>query len=72
MPGNIFSPGGTWDLKLKKNPIEVSKMLEQKVPLKRLGKPEEVAELIVFLSSKKASFITGSCFVIDGGQTINF
>lgn len=71
-PGNIFSPGGTWDLKLKKNPIEVSKMLEQKVPLKRLGKPEEVAELIVFLSSKKASFITGSCFVIDGGQTINF
>ena len=71
-PGNIFSPGGTWDLKLKKNPIEVNKMLEQKVPLKRMGKPEEVAELIVFLSSKKASFITGSCFVIDGGQTINF
>lgn len=38
-------------------------------PLKRLGQPEEVAELVLFLASRKASFITGSLQVIDGGYT---
>lgn len=40
-----------------------------KVPLGRWGRPEEVAELFVFLSSSRSSYITGQCFVIDGGQT---
>ena len=44
-------------------------MLDEKVSLKRFGKPEEVADLVLFISSDKAKFITGSCFVIDGGQT---
>jgi len=39
------------------------------VPLKRLGKPEEIAELIVFLSSDKAAFITGATIAVDGGKT---
>jgi NAD(P)-dependent dehydrogenase (short-subunit alcohol dehydrogenase family) len=38
-------------------------------PLKRLGQPEEVAELVLFLASDKAKFITGSLQVIDGGYT---
>ena len=44
-------------------------MIESQVPMKRFGKPEEVAELVSFICSDKASFITGACFVIDGGQT---
>ncbi len=40
-----------------------------RVPLKRLGKPEEIAESIVFLSSEKASFITGATIAVDGGKT---
>ena len=68
-PGNIFIQGGTWDKKLKDNPSAVKKMIESQVPMKRFGKPEEVSELAFFLCSDKASFITGSCFVIDGGQT---
>ena len=68
-PGNIFIQDGTWDKKLKDNPVAVKKMIESQVPLKRFGKPEEVSELAFFLCSDKASFITGSCFVIDGGQT---
>lgn len=43
------------------------KFLESKHPIGRLGKPEEVAELVLFLSSDKASFITGSYHAVDGG-----
>jgi NAD(P)-dependent dehydrogenase (short-subunit alcohol dehydrogenase family) len=39
------------------------------VPLKRIGKPEEIAQTIVFVSSDKASFITGASYLVDGGKT---
>jgi NAD(P)-dependent dehydrogenase (short-subunit alcohol dehydrogenase family) len=39
------------------------------VPLKRAGKPEEVAQAIVFVSSDRASFITGVSYLVDGGKT---
>ena len=39
------------------------------VPLKRVGKPEEIAQTIAFLSSDKASFITGASYLVDGGKT---
>jgi 3-oxoacyl-[acyl-carrier protein] reductase len=71
-PGNIFFTGGTWDLKIKEDAEKVNAMLNNKVPLRRLGRPEEVAAVILFLSSTCASFITGGCFVVDGGQTTAF
>ncbi len=39
------------------------------VPLNRVGRPEEVAQTILFLASDKASFITGASYVVDGGKT---
>ncbi len=47
---------------------EMIHAFENKVPLGRLGKPEEVAALFAFLASDDAEFITGQCFVIDGGE----
>ena len=48
---------------------EVLEMLKAKHPMNRLGKAEEVAELVLFLSSEKSSFITGGYYLIDGGYT---
>ena len=39
------------------------------VPLNRAGRPEEIAETIVFLASDKASFVTGASYLVDGGKT---
>jgi NAD(P)-dependent dehydrogenase (short-subunit alcohol dehydrogenase family) len=43
--------------------------LVSRVPLKRVGRPEEIAETIAFISSDKASFITGASYLVDGGKT---
>lgn len=51
------------------NKADIHKEEENLQPLKRLGQPEEVAELVLFLASDKARFITGSLQVIDGGYT---
>lgn len=67
-PGNILAADGTWARKLAENRAAVEDMLAREVALRRLGKPEEVADLVVFLASPRAAFITGSVVVADGGQ----
>jgi 3-oxoacyl-[acyl-carrier protein] reductase len=71
-PGNIVFPGGNWDLKSKKNPRDIQKMLREKVPLQSFGEPSDIGNMVAFLLSSKAKFITGSCFVVDGGQSSLF
>ncbi len=70
-PGNIYFENGTWDKKMKENPQGVNEMLKNRVPLQRFANPEEIANLVLFISSNKAGFITGSCIIADGGQTIS-
>lgn len=48
---------------------EMRNALITKHPMGRLGKPEEVAELVLFLSSEKSSFMTGGYYLVDGGYT---
>ncbi len=45
------------------------KTMKKQIPMRRLGKPSEVADLVSFLLSDKSSYITGQTFVIDGGMT---
>jgi 3-oxoacyl-[acyl-carrier protein] reductase len=49
---------------------DVIKEIEREVPLGRLAKPEEIGELVAFMASDRASYITGSLILIDGGRTL--
>ncbi len=62
-----IAPGFIQTRLTDKLPEEVKNRYFENIPLKRFGKPEEVAELIAFLASDKASYITGTTVVIDGG-----
>jgi 3-oxoacyl-[acyl-carrier protein] reductase len=68
-PGNVLFPGGSWERHLADRREEVLRYLQAEVPMQRFGRPEEIADLVVYLSSDRASFITGACVVADGGQT---
>jgi len=62
-PGFIMTP-----MQEAEYTAEMRQAFEAKVPLRRLGRPEDVAALFAFLASDEAAFITGQCFVIDGGE----
>ena len=65
---NCVAPGLTkTDLLANLSPEQFDSLLK-KIPMERVGYPEEVADLILFLSSEKSSFITGQCFNIAGGR----
>lgn len=64
-PGNIMTEG----VKLHRTP-EYIKMMEEGVPLGRLGTPRDVANAALFLASDDAEYITGTTIIVDGGQTL--
>lgn len=67
-PGNILTEGGFWQRKLAENEGQVRDILVREVSMGRLGRPEEIADMVTFLASERASFITGAVCVVDGGQ----
>ncbi|SEP68544.1 Enoyl-(Acyl carrier protein) reductase [Streptomyces sp. yr375] len=52
---------------LTPDPEEFKQQLASRVPLGRLGRPEEIAAAVIFLASEQSSFITGSSLYVDGG-----
>ena len=58
-----------WSKKMEKSPDLVKSMLKDDVPLEKFGTPEDVANLVVWLSSDLSNFVTGSVMTSDGGQT---
>lgn len=68
-PGNIYFSDGVWDRKQREDPDATESYLRSEVPMKRFGRAEEVADAVVFVSSSRAGFLTGTCIVVDGGQS---
>lgn len=63
---NAVAPGITYTDMMKAVPKEVINPLIERIPLKRLGQPEDIANAFVFLASEKASYITGVVLSVDG------
>ncbi len=69
-PGSISHPEGSWERFQNENPPEVVEdFISRNLPLGRFGWPEPVGDLVAFLASQRADLITGSCIVVDGGQS---
>lgn len=66
-PGSVDTPMLSRALSLDADPEKLRRNLEAMHPLGRIARPEEVAEAVAFLASRRASFITGATLVVDGG-----
>ena len=70
-PGAIMIEGTGWEKEKREKP-EQFKMLLDQLPFGRMGTPEEVANVVVFLCSEVASLVNGACIMVDGGESRSF
>ncbi|PLP96724.1 SDR family oxidoreductase [Cupriavidus pauculus] len=69
-PGTIETPWFGPAFESNKEPEELRRQLAARCPMNRMGKPEEIAEAVLWLASDRASFATGSVLAVDGGASI--
>lgn len=68
-PGSILFPGGSWERRQKENPEGIAAFVKAELPFGRFGTPEEVADVVVFLASERARWVSGACINVDGCQS---
>jgi 3-oxoacyl-[acyl-carrier protein] reductase len=71
-PGSILFPGGSWHKRQQADPEGVAAFITAELPFGRFGRAEEVGEVVAFLASDRASWISGTSVVVDGGQSRAF
>ncbi|KMY53275.1 short-chain dehydrogenase [Bacillus sp. FJAT-27231] len=72
-PGSILHETGNWKRRLEEDPERIQEFVKNDIPAGRFGTPEEVANVVAFLASDKASWIVGASINVDGGQSkMNF
>lgn len=67
-PGDTLFPGGSWERIEREDPKVFASFLRQN-PLGRMARPEEIADVVTFIASTRASFVTGANILVDGGAT---
>ena len=67
-PGSISFEGGTWWKRQQEDPQGMAEFVKREIPFGRFGTADEVGRVVAFLSSPAASWITGACIPVDGGQ----
>ena len=68
-PGSVEFPGGTWERRRTEDPALYEGTLAS-IPFGRMGRPEEIASVVLFLASPAAGWVTGQSIVVDGGQLL--
>jgi 3-oxoacyl-[acyl-carrier protein] reductase len=68
-PGSIEFPGGVWEDRRTTDPELYGNILKR-IPFGRLGHPEEIADVVLFLASPLARWVTGQTIIADGGQLL--
>ena len=67
-PGSILFPGGSWDRRRQADPEGMAEFERRELPM-GFGRPEDVANVVVFLASERARHVSGACWVVDGVQS---
>ncbi|MGE3844332.1 MAG: SDR family NAD(P)-dependent oxidoreductase [Vicinamibacterales bacterium] len=68
-PGSILFPGGSWWKRQQEDPGGIEQFIERELPFGRFGHDHEVGDVVAFLASPRASWITGASIPVDGGQS---
>jgi 3-oxoacyl-[acyl-carrier protein] reductase len=68
-PGSILFPGGSWDRRRQEEPEWIAEFVRRELPFGRFGRAEEVGEVVAFLASARASWISGASITVDGCQS---
>jgi len=71
-PGSISFEGGSWWKRQQENPVAIADFVKRELPFGRFGRAEEVGDVVAFLASPRASWISGASVVVDGCQSRSF